>query len=115
MGDAAVDTLYLALADFLAARGPELSPERWANYARMIATVLESGSGPPPREAAPGGLVNGHDLMDALHIPPGPQVGALLSRLREAEAVGEVASRAEALALAAHWLAQEGGPAGDAK
>lgn len=115
VGDAAVDTLYLALADFLAARGPELSPERWANYARMIATVLESGAGPPPREAAPGGLVNGHDLMDALHIPPGPQVGALLSRLREAEAVGEVASRAEALALASHLLAQEGGPAGDAK
>ena len=44
VGDAAVDTLYLAMADFLAARGPELSPERWNNYARMIAAVLEAGA-----------------------------------------------------------------------
>ena len=115
VGDAAVDTLYLALADFLAARGPELSPEGWGNYARMVAAVLESGTGPPPGASAPGGLVNGHDLMNALHISPGPQVGALLSRLREAEAVGEVADRGEALALAARLLARGGAPAGGAK
>ena len=107
VGDAAVDTLYLAMADFLAARGPELSPERWHNYARMIATVLETGAGPPTREAGPRPLVNGHDLMDTLQIPPGPRVGALLERLREAQAVGEVASREEALSLAERLLANE--------
>ena len=106
VGDAAVDTLYLAMADFLAARGPELAPEKWANYARMIATILEAGPGRPPVESRrPPGLVNGHDLMDALHISPGPQVGALLEALREAEAVGEIASREDALALAAQLLA----------
>ena len=107
VGDAAVDTLYLAMADFLAARGPELSPERWNNYARMIAAVLETGASPPVRDDGPRGLVNGHDLMDTLHIPPGPRVGALLERLREAQAVGEVASREEALALAARLLADD--------
>ena len=105
VGDAAVDTLYLAMADFLAARGPELSPERWNNYARMIATVLEAGAAPPAREAGPPALVNGHDLMDTLNIPPGPRVGALLERLREAEAVGEIANRDAALNLAARLLA----------
>ena len=108
VGDAAVDTLYLAMADFLAARGPELSPERWNNYARMIATVLEAGAAPPTREADPRALVNGHDLMDALNIPPGPRVGALLERLREAEAVGEIANRDDALALAARLQAEYG-------
>ena len=105
VGDAAVDTLYLAMADFLAARGPELSPERWNNYARMIATVLEVGASPPARQAGPRSLVNGNDLMDTLKIPPGPRVGALLERLREAEAVGEVANRDDALSLAARLLA----------
>ena len=107
VGDAAVDTLYLSMADFLAARGPELDPEKWANYARMIAVILETGAAQPPagndRRRT---LVNGHDLMDALHIPPGPRIGALLEQLREAEAVGEIASRDEALALAAQLLAQ---------
>lgn len=107
VGDAAVDTLYLAMADFLAARGPELSPERWHNYARMIATVLEAGAASPVSEEGPRPLVNGHDLMNTLHITPGPRVGALLERLREAQAVGEVASREEALSLAARLLADD--------
>lgn len=104
VGDAAVDTLYLAMADFLAARGPELSPERWNNYARMIATVLEAGATPQAGVDGPRGLVNGHDLMDTLHMEPGPQMGALLERLREAQAVGEVSNREEALSLAARLL-----------
>jgi len=105
VGDAAVDTLYLAMADFLAARGPELSPERWNNYARMIAAVLEAGAMPPAREEGPRALVNGNDLMNTLDLPPGPRIGALLERLREAEAVGEITDRDDALALAARLLA----------
>ena len=106
--DAAVDTLYLAMADFLAARGPELSPERWGNYARMIAAVLETGAEPPYREVHARGLVNGHDLINALNISQGPLIGTLLERLREAEAVGEVATREDALNLAACLLAELG-------
>ena len=104
LGSAAIDTLYLAMADFLAARGPDLSGERWANYARMVAIVLEAGTEPPQGEGSVRGLVNGNELMDALKIPPGPQVGVLLESLREAEATGEIASREEALALAARLL-----------
>ncbi len=109
LGEAAVDTLYLAMADFLAARGPELSPERWGNYARMVATVLEAGASPPPREKGARGLVNGHELMDALHISSGPQVGVLLERLREAEAVGEITDREDAIAMAARLLNEMNG------
>ena len=108
LGEAAVDTLYLAMADFLAARGPELSPERWGNYARMIATVLEAGAEPPHKEVRARGLVDGHDLINTLNIPPGPLIGTLLERLREAEAVGEVATREDALNLAACLLAERG-------
>ena len=106
VGDAAVDTLYLAMADVLAARGPDLSPERWANYARMIAAVLETGAEQPGIRDGNPPLINGHDLMDALDLPPGPRIGSLLARLREAEAVGEISSRADAMELAARLVNQ---------
>lgn len=39
--------------------------------------------------------------MKALQIPPGPRVGEILKRVREAQAEGEVHSREEALAFVA--------------
>lgn len=108
VGDAAVDTLYLAMADVLAARGPDLVPERWANYARMVAAVLETGAEQPGNRNGNPPLINGHDLMDALNLPPGPRIGSLLARLREAEAVGEISSREEAMEMAGRLVDQGG-------
>lgn len=48
----------------------------------------------PPR------LVNGHQLMQELHLAPGAIVGALLSSIEEAQAEGRVHSPADAMALA---------------
>ena len=110
LGPAAIDTLYLAMADFLAARGPDLAPERWANYARMIAAVLQAGAGPPAHPAPAPALVNGHDLMQTFDIPPGPQIGALLERLREAQATGAIETRADGIAFAARLLRSTPGP-----
>lgn len=45
-------------------------------------------------------LVNGHVLMRALGIPPGPPVGRLLEAIREAQLTGRVRTTAQALALA---------------
>jgi poly(A) polymerase/tRNA nucleotidyltransferase (CCA-adding enzyme) len=50
-------------------------------------------------EAAP--LLRGGDLMQAFGLAPGPEVGRLLRLVREAQALGLVATRAEALAHAA--------------
>jgi poly(A) polymerase/tRNA nucleotidyltransferase (CCA-adding enzyme) len=47
--------------------------------------------------------------MDALHISSGPQVGVLLERLREAEAVGEITDREDAIAMAARLLNEMNG------
>lgn len=106
VGDAAVDTLYLAMADVLAARGPDLAPERWANYARIVAAVLEAGAEQPGNRNGNPPLINGHDLMDALDLPPGPRIGTLLAHLREAEAVGEISTREDAMDLAARLVNQ---------
>ncbi|HEU0022324.1 MAG TPA: metal-dependent phosphohydrolase, partial [Dehalococcoidia bacterium] len=103
LGEVAIDTLYLALADYLAAKGPELAPDDWSNHARMVAHILQVGtqqSGPDK----PARLVTGHDLMQQLGLSPGPIIGVLLEKINEAQAAGEITSREEALSLATDAL-----------
>ena len=45
-------------------------------------------------------ILNGNEVMAALGIDPGPEVGRLLAALEEAQASGEIANRKEALAFA---------------
>ena len=52
------------------------------------------------RLVAPAPLVDGHALMAAMGLPPGPRVGELLDALREAQVIGEIEDVAGALALA---------------
>jgi hypothetical protein len=47
----------------------------------------------PPR------LLDGHELMAIVRLPPGPRVGELLEEVREAQAGGRVRTREEAIAL----------------
>ena len=77
LGDVAIDTLYLALADYLAAKGPELMPDQWGGHARIIAHILESGTRQTASEKIQR-MVTGHDLMQELALEPGPRVGILL-------------------------------------
>ena len=100
VGDVAVDTVYLAMADYLAAKGPEVVADRWASHARMLADLLQAGREQAPAKGSQR-LVNGHDLMQHLGLSPGPRLGRLLEQIDEARAAGEIATRDEALALAA--------------
>lgn len=103
VGDVAIDTLYLSLADHLAAKGPELSTDEWIGHARMVGRVLDAhdeaptGDGSP---AGPGKLVTGNDLMEHFSLEPGPMIGSMLEKIDEARAAGEVTSKSEALAMA---------------
>ncbi len=106
-GAVAIDTIYLALADYLAARGPEIAAAAWAGYAAMLTYVLQTGTGQMPEgmAAGPPRLVNGRDLMEHFNLPPGPQIGRLLAELAEAQAVGEITTKEEGLERAAAVLA----------
>ena len=98
---AAVDTLYLSFADYLAARGPMLEEPDWRRHASKVSHIITEGERP---EIAPDHppLVDGHALMKAFSLAPGPRIGHLLEQVREAEAAGEVGSREEGLA----WVEQ---------
>ncbi len=105
LGDAALDTLYLNMADFLAARGPLLTADEMAVQVRVIGHILEIG----PQKSRTGlsvrrGLLTGHDIMNELNLGPGPMVGRLLGAVAKAEAEGSVSTRSEALSLARKHL-----------
>jgi len=106
-GDVGIDTIFLNLADHLATRGPDLEMEGWREHARSMAYVLEERY----REesvVAPPKLVNGHDLIDIYGMVPGPGVGGLLEAVREAQAAGEVVTRADALSFVEKRLSEGG-------
>jgi poly(A) polymerase len=103
LGEVAIDTLYLSLADYLGAKGPLLSAENWASHARMVAHILEQGTRRPAQQG-PCRLITGHELMKHFNLGPGPLIGDMLESIGEATATGEIANRGEALVLAAEVL-----------
>jgi poly(A) polymerase len=102
-GDVAIDTLYLCLADYLAAKGPALVLDDWQRHARIIRHILQMGVEvrAPSREAW---LVNGHELVALLGLPPSAFLGEVLNAVHEAQAVGDVTTKDEALAWACKYV-----------
>jgi poly(A) polymerase len=101
--DAGIDTLYLSLADHLAARGPHLNLADWQEHTRMVGYVLEKHF-QEESLVVPPKLLDGHDLINVFGLSPGPRFGELLESLREAQATGEVTTREEAIAYISRRL-----------
>ncbi len=104
-GRAGVDVCLLSLADVLATYGPTLTQEVWAEHLDVVRTLLEAYWERPQESVAPPRLVTGGDLIAELDLAPGPEVGWLLEKLREAQATGRVDTRQGAIAYARSLLA----------
>jgi hypothetical protein len=96
-GPAGVEVCLHALADTLATYGPGLPQDLWARQLDVARSLLEAWWERPEESVAPPALLDGHAIMSALNLPPGPQIGRLLEALREAQATGLVQTRAQAL------------------
>ncbi|GAB4185644.1 MAG: CCA tRNA nucleotidyltransferase [Coleofasciculaceae cyanobacterium] len=59
---------------------------------------------PSDRVAHPTQLVTGNELMRSLNLPPGPQVGKLLTAIGVAQAEGKISTAADALDFAAQMI-----------
>lgn len=94
-GDVGPDVALLSIAD---QRGKLFAEDRAAVIA-VVQQVL--GAYFEEREAlvtvTP--LLSGHEVMEVGGLAPGPRVGQILERLREAQALGQVRHRGEATAL----------------
>ncbi len=102
-GDAAIDVLFLSLADHLATVGPRVEWGGWQGHVAVVKYFLTQRSADETL-ATPPRLLTGHDLMEALGLSPGPLVGQLLAIVEEAQGAGDVRTREEALALARREL-----------
>jgi len=98
--DVGVDTILLSLADHLATWGPNLREDRWKRRIETAELLLHHYFERPEESVAPELPVDGNDLMRALDLEPGPEIGRLLDLLREAVAAGQVQTRNEVLELA---------------
>jgi len=97
-GDAGIDILFLALADYLATYGPLVDMEGWKGCCQLI-NYISTEHGKQQTRFLPVKLVDGHDLMNIFDLIPGPLVGELLALVHEAQASGELSTKEEALAL----------------
>ena len=98
LGEVAMDTVYLNMADYLAAKGPELEIENWIQHCRVMERIIESKDGGSSQENTPR-LLYGHILMERFDLTAGPLVGELLELVREAQVTGEIHTTDEALEL----------------
>ena len=98
VGEAAIPTLYVNLADYLAARGSMLEEAEWSRYCDLLGHILDEGL----NEKVPIGLpkiLDGHDIMEAFGLSPSPEIGHLLDFVQEAYVDGEIVNKMEALDL----------------
>ena len=103
VGDVAIDTLYLSLADYLGAKGPDVVHEEWRNHAKMVGHILHIGTSEPVSPTTTR-LITGNDLMTHFDLQPGPEIGAVLGRVEEARSAGEIETKEQALEMAANAL-----------
>ena len=97
LGDAAAPLCWLFLADALATAGVEALLPRWRAYAMHVGRIIRWQ---PKRAPRRGRVLDGHAVMDATGLPPGPLVGEIRAKIDEAAAVGEIAGEADARQLA---------------
>jgi putative nucleotidyltransferase with HDIG domain len=105
-GEVGVEVGLLSLADMLATWGSDLPSRHWLRRLDVVTTLL-SAFFDQRESVAPTPLINGRELMGALGLSPGPEVGRLLEAIREAQATGEIRSREAALALASRLMREE--------
>jgi putative nucleotidyltransferase with HDIG domain len=105
LGDATADVCFLFLADSLATRGAAHLLPRWAVYvAHVQRTVLWR---PAERAEEIRRLVDGHAVMRATGLAPGPALGRVLDGIHEQAVAGEIESVDEALEAAVQLAARE--------
>lgn len=90
-GDTAPAVILFSLIDHLAIFAEGEGDERRDSLLGVLEKLLTGYFSPKPKR-----LLTGTEIISALKIEPGPKVGEALRQLAEAQAIGEIATKAEA-------------------
>jgi putative nucleotidyltransferase with HDIG domain len=94
--DAGVEVCLLSIADLMAIYGHTLPQVLLERHMGVVRALLEA-YWEKPEEVKPQALLNGTDLIEMFDLSPGPKIGELLESLWEAQAVGEVDNKRQAV------------------
>jgi UTP:GlnB (protein PII) uridylyltransferase len=95
--DAGIDICLLSLADILATYGNTLPQERWTRQLDVVRILMEAWWERPEQQVRPSIILTGKDLIQEFGLQPGPIIGEILESVREAQVMGQIESRREAI------------------
>jgi tRNA nucleotidyltransferase/poly(A) polymerase len=98
--DAAPGILLLSLADALGRGNPPVDQEFWGERIQVVRDLLGGYFDSQNVTLIQRPLLKGDEISLELDVAPGPVIGEILEALREAQAIGEIQTRSEALSLA---------------
>ena len=102
--EAGVDLVILSLADLRATYEHTLPEDLWKTALDVCRTLLENYWERPAEVVKPLSLLDGYEVMQAFDLTPSPKIGKLLEAIREAQAMGEILTKDEALVFGRAWL-----------
>jgi tRNA nucleotidyltransferase/poly(A) polymerase len=100
VGRFGIGICLFTLADYLGMVGTHLELADWIKHLQVVEALLDAYFNRKAELVTPPTLVTGNDLMSALALAPGPEVGRLLKLIGEAQAAGEVSTAEQAIVLA---------------
>jgi poly(A) polymerase len=106
-GDHLPGLMSLAMADTMAGQGPERPPDAEEQLCDLYTQVADLRDQELAEALAAPALINGHDIIDELGLPPGPLVGKILSMVRESQLDGQTHNRDQALSFARRLFESE--------
>ena len=97
LGSASCDILYLNLADYLSARGPNVSLEEW-NWQRKLMKYIYNRRNTNINNK-PYIYMNGNEIMKKFNLQSGPIIGELIECVNEAYYTGQIKSKIQAFSF----------------
>ena len=98
-----LDVLYLNMADYIAAKGPNLTRKEWKDHCRKM-EIIQNSESSYKKATNQRKLLSGHDIMVRLCLKPGPLIGILIDEIEESRMEGLVSNKEEALELIRHRM-----------
>ncbi len=97
INSAGIDVALLSLADHLATYNGIGNTTKWQTLIQIVTQLLHAYFAEHPQTVAPKLLLNGRFIMQELKLKPGPEIGRITRLLQEAQAAGEINTKAEAI------------------
>jgi len=88
--------ILLALGDLGATKGPQMTDEKSSNLREKFYGLLSGFEEYCLTTQSMKKILDGHDIMQLLNLPPGKELGEILSALKEAQELKQVLTRSAA-------------------